>query len=70
LWQSNDYNGQISIKVGGNSLLNLVLPDMHPINKKILEDQQHTDFSLIAKNGAEIRCHKNFISGKLSFVYR
>jgi len=56
----------------------LDLKSQHPLtpseqcifmNKRILQEQLHCDFAIIAKNGFKFECHKVFLAGELHDGY-
>lgn len=65
-----DYNafvGDFTVKVSGGNLNHSrdeTVTDKLKVNRKLLNEQIATDIVVVAGNGAEIKCHKAFLSGK------
>ncbi|CAL8108334.1 unnamed protein product [Orchesella dallaii] len=51
------------------AIYGLKLPEWEPIEKVILEEEMHTDFSLVAANGDKIPCNKVYLASR-SPVFR
>ncbi|ODM93550.1 BTB/POZ domain-containing protein [Orchesella cincta] len=65
-WEKRQFEGKITVELIADEadLLGLERPSFVHLEKKMLEEQLHADFSLIAENGSKIRCHKAILASR------
>ncbi|ODM93552.1 BTB/POZ domain-containing protein [Orchesella cincta] len=67
-YKSSVWNGKVTLKLiagsfDGSTLANL-LPPGNSAYKKSLEEELHTDFTIVAENGTKIRAHKMMLAAQ------